>query len=199
MKHKWTQNEVEFLIKNVSGRSYYELIDLFYDRFKIKLSTMQIKAFIGNRKLNTGCTGQFTKGHVPANKGAKGISTGGKETQFKKGQRPVNYMPVGSERVNGEGYVDIKIAGPNKWKAKHKVIWEEHKGETPKGYAVIFGDGDNRNFDINNLILVSRRQLLILNQKKLIQSDADLTRTGVIIADLYSKINKIKKGKRKNT
>lgn len=101
-------------------------------------------------------------------------------------------MPVGSERVNSDGYVDIKISDPNKWKGKHILIWEKENGPVPKGHCVIFGDGNNRNFDSNNLILVSRQQLIVLNKNNLIQSDADLTRTGVIIADLYQKINERK-------
>lgn len=194
VKHNWTQEEIEFLTKNVPGRGYHELVELFYNWSKIKLSASQIRAFIKNRKLNTGRTGRFVKGHVPANKGTKGITIGGRETQFKKGNRPANYMPVGTERVNGDGYIDIKIADPNKWKAKHKIIWEKHNGDIPKGHAIIFGDRDRRNFDINNLILVTRRQLIELNRKNLIKSNIDGTKTGIIIADLMIKINKKLKG-----
>lgn len=68
----------------------------------------------------------------------------------------------------------------------------------PKGHAVIFGDGNRRNFELDNLILVSRAQLAILNKHNLIQMDAELTRTGVVIADIYKKIGEWKKVK-KNT
>lgn len=61
-----------------------------------------------------------------------------------------------------------------------------------KGYAVIFGDGNRQNVNINNLILVTRQQLLILNKNKLIQNHVDLTRTEVIIADLYQKLRDVK-------
>jgi hypothetical protein len=189
--HKYTPEQVDYLVSNVPGHSYGELIELFYERFNVQLSFNQIKSFIGNRKLNTGRTGRFSKGHTPFNKGKKG-SGGWAPTQFKKGNLPHNYRPVGTERVNGDGYVDIKIADPNKWKGKHILIWEQHNGPVPKGHAVIFGDGDNRNFDLDNLILVSRKQLLVLNRKGLISNDADLTRTAVIIADLHSKINERK-------
>jgi hypothetical protein len=97
--------------------------------------------------------------------------------------------PVGSERVNVDGYTEIKVSDPNKWRCKHVVIWEAHNGPMPKGYAIIFGDGNKENFELDNLILVSRQQLLTLNRNRLIQNDADLTRTGVIIADLYQKIS----------
>jgi len=63
----------------------------------------------------------------------------------------------------------------------------------PKGHAIIFADGNRENLDIDNLILVSRRQLLILNQHKLIQDNAELTKIGVNIAKLQEKINERKK------
>ena len=202
-KHKYTAEHIDFLVSVIPDHSYQEIIKLFYERFKIQLSFNQIKCFIGNRKLNTGRTGCFPKGHTPFNKGKKGLTTGGVQTQFKKGHMPHNHLPVGSERVRTshperrtkDDYIDVKVAEPNKWRGKHIVIWEEHNGPVPKGHAVIFGDGDNRNFDPNNLILVSRKQLAILNKKKLIQNDADLTRTAVIITDISLKIRE-KQGRR---
>ncbi|WP_083612210.1 HNH endonuclease [Paenibacillus sp. P32E] len=35
----------------------------------------------------------------------------------------------------------------------------------PKGHAIIFGDGDRQNFDPNNLILITRGQLAIMNKR----------------------------------
>lgn len=194
MAHKYTPEQVDYLVSNVPGHGYGELIELFYERFKVQLSFNQIKSFIGNRKLNTGRTGRFPKGHTPFNKGKKG-SGGWAPTQFKKGHKAHNWVPIGTERINCDGYVDVKVQDGKKqknWKGKHILIWEQHNGPVPKGHAVIFGDGDNRNFDLDNLILVSRKQLLVLNRKGLIANDADLTRTAVIIADLHSKINERK-------
>ncbi len=191
---KYTDEQTEFLVINVPGHSYKEIISLYFERFGVQLSLSQIKSFIGNRKLNTGRNGRFGKGHVPANKGKPG--GGWEPTQFKKGHRPLNYRPVGSERVNVDGYVEIKVADPNKWKGKHTAVWEQHNGKIPKSHVVIFGDGNNRNFELNNLILVSRQQLLTLNRKNLIQNDAELTKTAVIIADLHSKISQ-RKAKRR--
>ncbi len=187
MAHKYTQAQADFIAKNIKGTKTDELTQMFNSHFGLNLKVSQIRAFLKNHGLKSCLDCRFKSGHVPANKGKKG--TGGWEpTQFKKGQKSHNYMSVGSERVNGDGYVDIKIADPNKWKGKHILVWEEHNGPVPKGYVVIFGDGNRRNFDIDNLILVSRQQLLILNRKKLIQNDTDLTKTAVIMASLYQKI-----------
>ena len=73
------------------------------------------------------------------------------------------------------------------------LVWERENGPVPKGHVVIFGDRNRRNFEINNLILVSRKQLVRLNQNNLIQNDAELTKTGVIVADIYGKLGERKK------
>ncbi|MHB8182844.1 MAG: HNH endonuclease signature motif containing protein, partial [Candidatus Desulforudaceae bacterium] len=108
--------------------------------------------------------------------------------------------PVGTERVNADGYVDIKIQdgkAQKNWRGKHLLTWEEHHGRpVPPGHAVIFGDRNRRNFNPDNLILVSRKQLAIMNKNNLIQGNAELTRTGIIIADVLKKIGD-RKGKRR--
>ncbi|AEG59354.1 HNH endonuclease signature motif containing protein [Desulforamulus ruminis] len=187
-QHRYTSDQATFLVENVNGRSTQELTDMFNNYFGINLTLAQIKAYKKNHGLTSGLDGRFRSGHTPFNKGKKGVG-GWEPTQFKKGNRPHNYKPVGTERVNGNDYVDIKIADPNKWKGKHILIWEERHGPVPKGHVVIFGDGNRRNFEPDNLILVSRGQLAILNKKNLIQNDAKLTKTGIIIADIFKKIS----------
>ena len=160
-----------------------------------------IKSLVYRLGMGNGLTGvnlskagvahRFQKGHVPANKGKKG--GGWEPTQFKKGSIPANYRPVGSERVNVDGYIEIKVADPNKWRCKHVVIWEERNGLVPKGHALIFGDGNKLNLDPENLILVTRAQLAVLNKHKLIQNNAELTKTAIAIVDLKMKIGQRKK------
>jgi hypothetical protein len=200
MANKYTEAQGQFIRDNISGKTIPELTRLFNSHFGLDIKYSQLKAYASNHGLKCGVNTCFPKGHVPFNKGKKGLNIGGVETQFKKGHMPHNYVPIGSERIRTPrtnrisigDYIDVKIADPNIWRAKHILIWEADNGPVPKGHAVIFGDGNNRNFDINNLILVSRKQLAILNKKNLIQNDADLTRTAVIVADLYSKISERK-------
>lgn len=197
MPHKYTPEQKAFVKANIKGRSRKEMTALFNEHFGLDLGLNQITAFIKANKFSSGLTGRFPPGHVPVNKGLKGASAGGWEpTQFKKGHRPANYKPVGTERVNGEGYIDIKIADPAKWKPKHKIIWEEANGPIPKGHCLVFGDRNKLNTDLDNLILVTRAQLVRLNQNNLISTHADLTRTGLIVADIYTKISKRKKVKK---
>jgi hypothetical protein len=190
MTHHYTQKEFEFIDDQIEGRTSAEMTALFNEHFGLDLKATQIRAFIKNNGLTSGLDYRFRPGQVPANKGKKGIVyPGGVATQFKKGQKPPNYMPVGAERVNSDGYVDVKIReGLRGWRPKHILIWETANGPVPEGHVVIFGDGDNRNFDPDNLLLITRAQLVRMNQSHLIQNDAELTKTGILIADVYNKI-----------
>lgn len=195
MMFRFTSEQKEFIRSHVMGRPVQELTDLFNETFKTEIRPSQIRAFKKNNGLSSGLTGRFESGHIPANKGKPKAWAGGEATQFQKGHKPHNYVPVGSERVNGDDYVDIKVADPNKWRGKHLIVWEQQNDRpVPKGHAVIFGDGNRRNFNPDNLILVTRGQLAIMNKRGLIQNDAELTRTGVIVADIYKKIGERKRG-----
>ena len=59
--------------------------------------------------------------------------------------------------------------------------------------AVIFLDKNKRNFNINNLALVSREELAIINKNNFIKENAALSRAGVNVAKIKNKINKLKK------
>ncbi len=187
MAHKYTSAQRDFIKKNYKGISSLELSIKFNKEFGTNLTKDQLRWYKKNHKLPNGLDSKFKKGNKPYNKGTKGVSKPNK-TSFKKGNIPLNHRPIGSERVNIYGYTEVKIAEPDKWKFKHRIIWEEKFGDIPSGYAVMFGDGDKRNFNIDNLILVTNRQLQVMNNKKLIQNDADLTKVGVVIADVLIKI-----------
>lgn len=66
----------------------------------------------------------------------------------------------------------------------------------PKGHVVIFADGNQQNVTIENLLLVSRRELAVMNKRGLIANSAELTKAGVMVADIYLKIGE-RKRKRK--
>lgn len=106
---------------------------------------------------------QFASGHTPANKGKKmspELYAKCAPTMFKKGNTPKNHREVGSERVNKDGYIEVKVAEPNKWRCKHRIIWEEANGPIERGYNVQFKDGNPQNISLENLYLISRAQQL---------------------------------------
>lgn len=188
-----------FISEHYVDVGYQAMADLLNQTFGTSYTNGQIRAYYKNNRLDSGLKGYFKKGHVPFNKGTKGLTQGGEQTQFKPGDMPHNWVPVGSERVTGDGYVAVKIQDgklQKNWKCKHHIIWEEVNGVVPEGHALIFADGDRLNVALDNLILVSKGKLAVLNQKKLISKTAELTKTGVIIADVLLKIGEREKADR---
>lgn len=189
------KEQENFLLNHYLGITNKELTYFINNKFGTNFSVKQIKGYKQRRHLNSGLTGYFEKGHESFNKGKKWDDYLSKESQqrcsktcFKKGNVPFNHRPVNSERINIDGYCEIKIKEPNVWVLKHRYIYENEKGKIPKGYKVIFADGNKRNFNIDNLILVSNKVELIMNRSKLIYKNKELTKVGVNIAKLKSKI-----------
>ena len=194
----WTEEEKKYLSEITLGRGYLEITEMMTAKFNYDYTKTQIAAAIKRYGLSTGRTGRFEKGRVPFNKGTKGM-TSANRTSFKKGNIPHTYLPIGSEAITRDGYTIVKVSDQGtrnqRWRPKHRLIWEKHHGPVPDGYAIVFGDGDKTNLSIDNLILVSRSQLSVMNTKKLIKNDVELTRAGANIAQLMVTISKAKKKK----
>lgn len=183
--HWWSEEEKVFLRQHYPSHSQKELLDMFNEHFNVAVGTKQLSGALKRYNIKSGRTGRFENGQKSWNKGMKGLDLAGengKKTQFKKGQAPINYRLVGSERVDRDGYLLIKVQddGPwhKRWRHKHRLVWEKANGPIPKGHVIIFGDGNKMNLEPNNLILVSRKQLVTLNKNNLIQNNIELTKTG---------------------
>lgn len=191
---KYTDEMKQFILDNYKGRYNQELADLFNQKFNTNITSRMIKSYKANNKLNSGLTGKFRKGQTPHNKGKKmpkEVYEKVKHTMFAKGNVPPNHRPVGSERISKDGYIEVKVAEPNKWRLKQRVVYEEAKGKIPEGCPIIFLDGNKRNFDIDNLRCVTRSELLYLNCNGLNNSN-EITETGILMARLDRAKNKKK-------
>ena len=197
--HRYSEEQKEFIITNNYGKYSKELAEMFNQHFNTNITAKEIAYFRRNNKLKSGLTGQFKKGNVAHNKGKKQIEYMSQEsiertkkTRFKKGNKPKNYRPIGSERITKDGYIEVKVADPNKWETKNKIIYKQYFGDIPKGHKVIYADGNKLNNDINNLILVSDNEELIMNRHKLRTENIELTKTGYLIAKVIDKTNMVK-------
>lgn len=189
--HRYSEEQKEFIITNNYGKYAKELAAMFNEKFNTNITSHEIKYFRRNHKLNSGLTGQFQKGHNTWNKGTKGLTHSNK-TSFKKGNKPHNYRPIGSERITKDGYIEVKVSDPNEWETKNKIVYKKYFGDIPKGYKVIYADGNKLNNDPNNLILVSCSELLIANINHLIYDNKELTESGILISKVIDKTNKVK-------
>lgn len=116
---------------------------------------------------------------------------------FMKGRPSILAKPVGTESImtykNGRQYVHVKIAEPDIWEYKHRLVWKQHHGEIPEGHNIIWLDGNTLNCDIENLALVSRGEHGSLNRLHYRFNDAELTKTGLNVIRLMNIKNKRRK------
>jgi hypothetical protein len=178
--HRWTAAELRSIRKRYAhersdaiGRDLGRPTHQVYQT-AARLGLHKSKAYLksGLPDINKkGNAGSFSKGHSSWNKGRKGFHTPGSEKGwFKKGQKPANtWKPIGTEVVTKDGYLVRKVTdvgGYNNddWKFVHHLVWEKHSGRrVPPGHALIFKNGNKRDFRFSNLELITRRELMQKN------------------------------------
>lgn len=187
---KYTDEMLTFLRQHEeTPRS--ELTCKFNERFGCNLSIDSIKAKCLRMGLKTGRTGCFSPGQKTWNKGLKGYM-GANATSFRKGNTPFNHKPVGHERITVDGYVEIKTAEPNVFKLKHRLNWEKVHGEIPKDHVVVFKNMDKQDCRIENLMLISRAELVRLNQSYRSLATPETNETCILMAKIKTKTYKLK-------
>lgn len=192
--NKYPPEISDFIRSNYKGRLTSELVEMLNAKFDRKFTVTQIQNWKKNHQLASGVKTTFKKGIKPQNAIQKGQHLS-PQTQFKKGDKPLNYKPVGTERIDiKDGYVLVKVADPNVWKAKHRMIWEEAYGPIPPKHRLIFLDGNRLNISLDNLRLTSYGVSLMMNKKKLFYEDPSLTEIGLRIAEMDIKIHERKAG-----
>ena len=193
---RWCDNPemAGYLESIIPGRSVNEIRELFQEKYGITLTNPQIKSFKSWRHLKSGTVGgRFEKGHVCHNKGKKmspEVYEKAKATMFKKGNVPVNHKPVGTEEYRpGTGYVFVKVAEPNKWRLKQRVLWEEYYNEKlTNNDVIVFIDNNTRNFEIDNLCKLTRSELVRLNQDHYRCEDPEINKAAINIAKIRAKM-----------
>lgn len=196
--HTYTDAERAFFIEYVPGHSHKEIQEAFIIQFGWDITINQVKGYIKNHKLNTGRTGQFVKGQQAHNKGVKmspEVYEKARATMFKKGHMPSNHREVGSIRVNVDGYVEIKVAEPKKWCLLHRYIWQQAYGPIPKGHCLIFKDNNRLHCELDNLMLVKRKEALILNRTGLGTTESEFKEVAVTLAKVINAGTEAKKRK----
>ena len=193
MSRRYPEGFEEFIRKVSWGKYIPELHKIVTAKFGDILKQEQLKSFLSLRHIiRFENHGRFEKGHVPAKKGKKmpaAVYEKSKRTMFRKGHQPNNHREVGSERINVEGYVEIKVAEPSRWQLKHRVVYENyHNVKLKSTDVVIFLDGNKQNFNIENLAMIDRGINAIMNHEGMRFADAEITRTEVNIARLKKAI-----------
>lgn len=163
--HKWTGSQLAYVEVMCRKLTRKELCEQFNQLYDTSLTEHQIKAVMSRHGFKTGRDGRFKPGHV--SQLPPGFVRKPNSGSFKKGGRPHNRQPVGTEVLRPEdGLIYVKVAEPKTWRSKGSLVWEQHHGrKVPKGHVIVFADGDRANFDIENLQLVSRGELGLFNTR----------------------------------
>lgn len=162
------------------GKGSFKEVQEYLVTLGVSMTLEQVKGYLSRKHIRLGVYGYFKPGGTPANKGFV----------------PHNTQPVGSESIDQDGYTKVKVAQPSKWMLKHRYLWEQATGEKlQKGDRIIFLDGNRQNITAENLAKVSGSQLARLNQNHLLYSDAELSKTGVLMAKLLEAKAKAEKRK----
>lgn len=168
---KWTDKEVEVLREIYPDTSNPECSRILNrSLLSIKNKASQLDLSKDPAYLEAAKPGQFHSGQESWNKGTN-WKAGGRsaETRFREGQKPHTTVPVGTVTEHKDGYLKKKVRddltpGRHNWKFVHVIEWEKHNGPLPKGWIVRFADGDNLNFDKDNLVAVSRQLNAVINR-----------------------------------
>jgi len=195
---EWSEEMDEYFMQIVPGHTEGEIRKAFEEKFGVRLTEGQI----GNRKNRLGIKsgthgGRFKKGQKSWNKGKHPLEYMSSEqyvnvqkTQFKKGNSPNNRLPVGSVRITGEGYRELKIAEPNKWRAFSNIVWELSNGKIPPNHCVWHANKDRLDDRIENLVLVPRNLSSCISNLHIKYSDKESLETALNIARVITETNK---------
>ena len=179
---KFTPEEIEYLIENYPHIRTHTIAKKFnrsYRSIYCKARSMGLNKsaeFMASPDaggFQKGCTAGkkfwYKKGHVSANKGKKmsdEIREKVKHTFFQKGIIPHNTKKDGEivlrRNKKNKSYYWIRIS-PDNWELLHRVLWEKENGDIPKGFNVVFVDGNQMNCEVSNLKLISNSELMLKN------------------------------------
>jgi len=159
-QHHYTEEQNEFLVKNVSRYTYPKLTEEFNLKF-------------GTNQTITSIRGQCIQ-YLHAKRAENSFSA--------------STLPLGSEvEKNGQIYVKVSetpFERAERWKAKSRIVYENEYGKIPEGYSIIFLDGNKKNCDIKNLYCVNNNVRACLAREKWYKKDGQITLTAVKCAEL---------------
>lgn len=170
MRNKYTKEFENFIRENVSKYTKEELRQLIQDKYNIEISGEALRRYLNRHKIKD------------------------KYIDYKEyNVRNVYTSPVGSEHTTTEGTVWIKVAQPDKWRRKTRVMYEKyHNCKLKDEDYIVFLNQDKNDFKKENLMKSSRKEIAYLRNNKTFSSNPKLTELGILTARLMIKTNSIR-------
>lgn len=185
--------QIDYL-KSIAHLPRPEMASLFNGKYNEQRTKESMQRFCSKHKiLGVKNTGRFSKGADVWNKGKTGYM-GANRTSFPSGNKPHNTRPLWSERIcSKDGFIYIKASEPNGFVLKHRWIWEQSGRDIPKGMVLCFKDGDKSNCTIDNLMLMTRSELLRYNQSFVKIATKETNESCLLLGKIRDKLHKVNK------
>lgn len=169
---RWSKEDIQYLLDNYRTKGDKELatdLNKFGRTFRIingvkvyrifskkhinkKMNLLGIKrsveehAFIRKRNIRTGLTYAWSE----------------KDNMYTQGRRSI--APEGTIRIwKHYGRMLKHIKKDGKFRHYHRYLWEQANGKVPKGYNVVFKDGNTMNCVLENLECITDREIQLRN------------------------------------
>ena len=143
----YNDDVVEFISANRT-MPRTELLEKVNTTFNLEMTYVALVNFCKRHGFSSGRKGHF-----------------GEHDGWKKGVQ-FNEQPIGYEtKPDARGRVYVKVELPKTYRLKHHVVYEKHFGKLPEDHVIKFKDGNNLNFDPENLIAVHKGVTGFLTQR----------------------------------
>lgn len=164
MRNRYSKEFEKFVKENVSKYSKEEFRLLLQDKFNISISLDALRRYMNRHQIKYRWT-----------------------DYAKHNKRSVLRCPVGTERITNEG-VFVKVAQPDKWKRKSRVMYEKyHNCKLNDEDYIVFLNRNSNDFSKDNLVKSSKKEIAYLHNGEMFSSNPELTNLGLLTAKLIIK------------
>lgn len=162
MRNKYTKEFENFVEENASKYKREDLRQLVQDKFNLKVSKDAFRRYLNRHEYKT-------------------------IHNIKNNVRNVYIAPIGAEQITKDG-VFIKVAQPDKWRRKSRVMYEKyHNCKLKDNEYIVFLNHNNNDFRKENLVKSNQKEIAYLHNCKTFSKNPKLTELGILSAKLMIK------------
>jgi hypothetical protein len=87
----------------------------------------------------------------------------------------------------------VKVAEPNVFKLKHRIVWEKANGPIPENHVIAFNNLDKTDCRLENLTLMTKAEMVRYSQSFHKLANSETNETCLILAKVKNKVHQSKK------
>lgn len=161
--HEFSEEELEIIIKYYPNNGSIKTAEIMNELFHTNRTPGSIRQLANKRGIKVN---EETLKAISSNNG--------KHTKPRKGAGTIRI----EQRKDKKGVIYRMKSADGRWRTAGIVIWEEENGPIPEGYKLIYLDGDNSNYQLNNLYLVDlKTQYQVIRNKAYKSGNPEITKS----------------------